>query len=216
MLKVPVSYDKSAQPKLRENAKKSNEIYTQVEIINFDFVNTISNTVGLTVKIQFQWIDPNIDFEDAKNSPEEINEFKTIPDNEHGRIWQPFHHIVYDNAVIGETVEDDVFTLGVVIKSGPKERDPCAPKELLIYPGAKNPLVVTQRMKLKYRCEFFVRNFPFDSQTCKFFISIVTNGNNTIKLTNDDNSVTYDGPLILNEFAINGMDSTTNNSKGRT
>ena len=80
MLKVSASYDKSAQPKLRENAKKANAIYTKVEIVNFDFVNTISNTVGLTVKIQFQWIDPNIDFEDAKDSPEETIEFMKIAD----------------------------------------------------------------------------------------------------------------------------------------
>ena len=60
MLKVPASYDKSAHPKLKENAKKANEIYTQVEKINFDFVNTIAMVIGLTAKIHFQWIDPNI------------------------------------------------------------------------------------------------------------------------------------------------------------
>ena len=216
LLKVPSGYDKSAAPKLGDSVKikKANEISTSVEIINFDFVDTISMVIGLTVEIRFQWKDPNIDFEDAKN--DEISEFRIIPDNEKEKIWQPFYHTVYDNAVIGETIKEEFYTLGVIIESNPKERVASAPKESLIYPGAHNPLVATQKMKMKYRCDFFVRNYPFDSQTCDFFISIVTNGNNTIKLTNDDNSVTYDGPLILDEFAINGMDSTTNNSKGRT
>ena len=185
-----------------------------MKIINFDFVDTISMVIGLTVEIKFQWVDPNIDFEDAKN--DEISEFRIIPDNEKEKIWQPFYHTVYDNAVIGETIKEEFYTLGVIIESNPKERVASAPKESLIYPGAHNPLVATQKMKMKYRCDFFVRNYPFDSQTCDFFISIVTNGNNTIHLTNDEYSVTYDGPLILNEFEIKGIDSSTKHSKEKT
>ena len=102
-------------------------------------------------------MDPNIDFEDAKN--DEISEFRIIPDNEKEKIWQPFYHTVYDNAVIGETIKEEFYTLGVIIESNPKERVASAPKESLIYPGAHNPLVATQKMKMKYRCDFFVRNF---------------------------------------------------------
>ena len=109
LLKIPTYYDKSVAPK---DCKKSNEIHIQVKIINFDFINTLSNEVGLTLEVKFQWVDPNIDFEDAKNSEDEINEFKIVSDSEMGKIWLPLDDIKYDNAVIGETIKED-FTVWV-------------------------------------------------------------------------------------------------------
>ena len=71
-------------------------------------------------------------------------------------------------------------------------------------------------MKIRYRCEFFVKNFPFDDGTCSFIISLAKNGNNTIVLTQDHESVSYDGPLVLNEFEIKSINSTTKHSERKT
>jgi hypothetical protein len=218
LLKIPTYYDKSVAPKnctKSNECKKSNEIHIQVKIINFDFINTLSNEVGLTLEVKFQWVDPNINFEDAKNSEDEINEFKIVSDSEMGKIWLPLDDINYENAVIGETVNEEFYSLGVIIKSKANPRSANTPKESLIYPGATNPLFVNQKMKMKYRCDFFVQNFPFDNKACNFIISLAKNGNNTIVLTQDNNSISYDGPLILNEFEIKSINSTTNHSQSK-
>ena len=219
LLKIPTYYDRFVAPKYCKQSNeciKSNEIHIQVKIINFDFINTLSNEVGLTLEVKFQWVDPDIDFEDAKNSEEEIHEFKIVSDSEMGKIWLPLLDITYDNAVIGETIKEEFYSLGVIIKSNASARNANTPKESLIYPGAKNPLVVTQKMKMKYRCDFFVQNFPFDKEACRFIISLSKNGNNTIVLTQDNDSVAYDGPLILNEFEIKRINSTTNHLETKT
>ena len=219
LLKIPTYYDKSVAPKnctKSNECKKSNEILIQVKIINFDFINTLSNEVGLTLEVKFQWVDPDIDFEDAKNSEEEIHEFKIVSDSEMGKIWLPLLDITYDNAVIGETIKEEFYSLGVIIKSKANPRSANTPKESLIYSGARNPLIVNQKMKTKYRCDFFVQNFPFNKEACRFIISLAKNGNNTIVLTQDNNSIFYDGPLILNEFEIKSINSTKNQSERKT
>ena len=156
LLKIPAYYDKSAAPKLGDDVTtKANEIYVKMKIINFDSIEPLSDEVGLTVEIRFEWLDPNIDFEDAKNSEGEINEFNIVPEHQIGKIWLPINHLVYDNAVVGEIIKDDVYTLGVIIKSSASERNADESKESLIYPGIKNPLVAIEKMKMKYRCARF-------------------------------------------------------------
>ena len=66
-----------------------------------------------------------------------------------------------------------------------------------------------------YRCTFYVKNFPFDNQKCRFFISIPMEGN-TIKFTHDENSISYEGSFILNEFQIIRIYPTTNSTKERS
>ena len=145
-----------------------------------------------------------------------MNEFETVPDHQQDKIWLPTNNLAYGNAVIGETIKEDFDILGVIIKSAANERNVYDSKESLIYPGTKNPLVVTQKMKIKYRCEFYVQNFPFDNETCNFVISLARNGKNTIVLRNDEKSIAYDGKLILNEFKIKSISSATENSRNQT
>jgi hypothetical protein len=52
-----------------------------------------------------------------------------------------------------------------------------------------------------------LENFPFEDSSCDFILSMATVGNKSIKLTNDDQSVVYNGSLILNEFEIIGHGS---------
>ena len=94
--------------------------------------------------------------------------------------------------------------------------DPSLSKETLIYPGKDHILVIKQRMKLQYRCEFFLVYFPIDDSICDFFLSILTIGNNSIMMTNDDNSVIYKGPSTLNEFELISFWSKTTHFDTKT
>ena len=61
---------------------------------------------------------------------------------------------------------------------------------------------MSQRFKLDYRCDFFLRNYPFDVQRCNFILMMKLKGNNSIKLAEDNSSVIYEGPKILQEFEV--------------
>ena len=88
------------------------------------------------------------------------------------------------------------------MQNEPLPMDPGLWRETLVYQGKENMLIVSQRMKLKYRCDFFLLYFPFEETTCDFYLSIRTTGNNSVMMTKNDNSVNYQGPKILNEFDI--------------
>ena len=45
-------YDKSSSPELTEEQNKRNPIFTGINLINIDFINTVSMSVGLTLEIQ--------------------------------------------------------------------------------------------------------------------------------------------------------------------
>ena len=209
MIKVSENYDISSPPELCDDHEKPNQIYAQVEIINFDSIDTVHMSVGLTVEISLQWRDQNVDYENAKNSQNILKEFKIIADDEKSRIWLPLPHIIFNNAIIGKTFEEKFYTLGVLIQNKPQPMKSEEPRETLIYSGIDNYLVMKQRLRLNYRCDFVVRNFPFDGQSCDFYISIKTTRNDSIKLTNDAESVTYKGPLVLNEFEIINLQTKT-------
>ena len=59
-------------------------------------------------------------------------------------------------------------------------------------------------------------HFPFDETECNFYLSLRTLRNNSIRLTNDRNSVTYIGPTTLNEFKVVKFWSTTSQSETET
>ena len=217
LIDVPANYDKSAAPKHTNGEElTANEIFLQVKIINFDFIDALSNTVGLTVELKFNWVDPKVDFENAKDVNDKSEELRIVPQFQKDKIWLPIQELVFDNAVIGEIVKEDVYILEVNIKSAANTRSVNDPKESLVYPGAKNPLHLSQKLKISFRCNFFVQNFPFDKDECQFYLSLPRLGNNTIVLREAEEYIIYKGQLILNEFQINSLKSMTEDSPRKT
>ena len=68
--------------------------------------------------------------------------------------------------------------------------------------GADNDLLMSKQFKLKFRCIFVLVFFPFDTQSCQFFIVMNIKGNTSIALDNSDVAIQYDGPFKLNEFEV--------------
>ena len=202
LLQIPESYDKSLPPELSDEVERPNEIYIQVDVINVDIVDTVAMVVGLTVEFVLKWKDHKVNYENLQKFKNERGSVKIIPNKEKNKIWIPLPELVHDNAIIGETEVVDFFKLGVQVQNEPLPMDAGLWRETLVYQGKENILIVSQRMKLKYRCDFFLLYFPFEETTCDFYLSIRTTGNNSVMMTKNDDSVIYQGPKILNEFEI--------------
>ena len=216
VLKIPSTYDSSIPPEYGHDKNQPNEIYTQVKVINIDEVNTITMTVGLTIDIFFKWRDHRINYSSLRSYKDEKNAVKIVPNEEKPNVWTPLPELVHDNAIIGQIKEVDFYHLEIDVENGALPVDPKYPRETLIYSGANNTLVVSKRMKLKFRCNFFLLFFPFDGTTCDFYHSIRTIGNSSLKLINDEYSVIYEGPRTLNEFKIVNFWSGTSQSQAYT
>lgn len=186
-----------------------NAIYTQVNVINVDMIDTVAMVVGLTIELVLKWKDHKIDFENLQKSKSERASLRIVPNKEKDKIWVPLPELVHDNAIIGEIESVDFFKLGVEVQNDPLPMSAGLWRETLIYPGKENAMIVSQRLKLKYRCDFHLVYFPFDVTICDFYLSIPTIGNSSVMMTKDANSVTYDGPKVLNEFEIVDFTSKT-------
>ena len=215
ILRVPASYDYSIPPESEEGKKVNNDIFTHVDIINVDEVNTVDMMVALTIRLTFKWKDHRVEFLDVKNSKKD-RLTKVIPNREKGILWTPLNELVHDNAVIGRIKEVDFYNLGVRVENDALVMDSSFPTETLVYPGKENPLIISQRMKISYQCKFSLVTFPFDSSICDFHLSLRTAGNISIRLTNDETSIVYNGSKTLNEFEIGTYWSRTSHSETKT
>ena len=118
--------------------------------------------------------------------------------------------------MLGTKIEDDIFYVKVAGKTNPKKMSLEESVEALLYEGYQNDLIINQRFKLEYRCEFFLANYPFDEQVCKFNLVMNLEGNNTIKLVGNDPPIIYDGPKILTEFQITDISANATLSEFKT
>ena len=82
VLRMLPSYEKSAPPELKRDLMKSNPIFTQINILNVDFVDTISMSVGLTIEIHFMWRDHRIVFENILDGQEKFDMPKVVAKRE--------------------------------------------------------------------------------------------------------------------------------------
>ena len=216
VLRMLPSYEKSAPPELKRELIKSNPIFTQINILNVDFVDTISMSVGLTIEIHFMWRDHRIVFENILDGQEKFDMPKVVAKRGEEMIWLPMQEIIHDNVVIGKVIEDKVFYVKVVGRSTPYKMALEESVEALLYDGSQNDLTMTQRFKLEYRCDFFLKNYPFDEQMCKFVLLMNLKGNNSIKFMENNPPVIYNGPNILTEFEMKDFFVNTTLTEFRT
>ena len=202
MLRVPASYEISAPPYLQKELNNANPIFTQINILNIDFIDTVAMSVGLTVEIHFTWRDQRLIFENILDGQEKFNFFKVIAKREIAMIWLPMPKVIHDNAVLGKEVADKVFYVKIVGRANPEDVNLEESIESLLYEGAANDLTMHQRFKLEYRCEFFVVNYPFDEQLCSFILMMNLKGNNSLQFLEDNPPIIYNGPRILTEFEL--------------
>ena len=216
MLRVPDTYEKSTPPYLHKDLKMANPIFTQIKVLNIDFIDTVSMTVGLTVEIRFTWRDQRLIYKNILDGKEKFDVFKVISKREIELIWLPMPKVIHDNAVLGKEVEDKVSYVKVIGRSNPTTVNLEESIETLLYEGAENDLTMYQRFKLEYRCDFHVVSYPFDEQVCNFVLMMNLKGNNSLRLMESDPPIIYNGPRILTEFELTEFFVNTSFSEFKT
>ena len=85
IFKLPESYDKSSAPKNGGEEGKAS-LYTTVDIINIDKIDTIAMEVGLTIELAVEWRDKNVEFQNIQDQEGKIGEYKQVSEDQYSRI----------------------------------------------------------------------------------------------------------------------------------
>ena len=195
-LSIPDFYDKAKPPEMPRNLEKANPMNIRVTIKNVDFVNTISMSVGLTIELRVSWKDFQLTYFNLIDNEGWFNESKRVDAAVYDQLWLPIPMIEHDNAVIGNTKEDKTKYVQIQPDNNPLPISPVLATEDLIFPGPQNDLIMIQKFKLEYLCNFHLPKFPFD-----FLTRIRVPKNKSVMFV--DEAVVYKGPKVLAEFQVN-------------
>ena len=93
--------------------------------------------------------------------------------------------------------------------NNPLPMDALLSTEDLIFPGPQNDLVMIQKFKLEYLCDFHLGKFPFDDQRCDFLMRVRVPNNKSVIFVPKTEAVMYNGPRVLAEFEIHEISYKT-------
>ena len=77
-------------------------------------------------------------------------------------------------------------------------------EEIAYYSGSENNLKYSRNFYLRFKCQFELKNYPFDSQLCTFKIKKPSKEDKFV--TFHPNLIVYSGPRGLAEFYITKVD----------
>ena len=207
LLSIPSSYNRANAPKAPIE-KDSLEIEMNIQVVTIDSIDTVNMEVTLTIAMQIKWYDKRLTFFNLIT-----NKNNFISNEKSSLIWTPLRDIIHENAIIGEITNG--FHSVKPHPSLPEDVDDTIAIENRSFNGSSNALELTHFIKVKYNCIFNVKNFPFDSQTCKFYLKLNQNKDEPVSFLGDG-TITYEGPSIVGAFSIGKMFSTIQNTNEST
>ena len=104
---IPESYDKAEAAEFPKDMMKANPIEVSIGIVNIDFLNTVTMTVGLTIETKLRWRDRRVTFLNILDSADGFNTFRDVPNTLYRKIWLPMPKIVHENAIKKNIVRCD-------------------------------------------------------------------------------------------------------------
>ena len=206
----PDTYRK-VQPPEPINRSEPLSITTEVEIVSIDSIDVINMVVGLTIKIRLKWRDPRLTFANLVRGGKNIVQPGTVQG-----LWIPLDYMIFENSIIGEIYDSPGYYVKVEAMDSSLPKDESDPIQNRLFSGANNTLYISERYRLKYRCKFWLRGFPFDRQNCKFVIQMKSDAITTISLTQANPPVRYDGPDVVEQFKMRNITVMTNTDTRRT
>ena len=87
-------------------------------------------------------------------------------------------------------------------------------RETAFFSGAYNPIQLSRDFNEKFKCDFNLRYFPFDTQTCMILINANNKVKNFVQLTHVH--MEYIGPRDLQNFEVVSWEAEMDTTPPRT
>ena len=177
LIVFPESYFKNFAPfEVKENQIDKADVEVSVDVLDIIDVSENRKSTELKFILYMQWKDLRLTFRNLQ--PDSMSNLLTSTQMD--LLWFPI--LTFTNTNNDETVVMDEKTKMTVIKKGePTYSKITDVDENSIYTGKDNFLLYNRTYTKRFRCDFKLALYPFDTQYCKLEMSIDSTFINLIK-----------------------------------
>ena len=146
-----------------------------------------------------EWFDSRLTWNDLND-----DDFLNIPDQDViDKLWVPI--VKFENTENKyETPHDQKATILVKKRGNPILSPIHEMEEIAYYKGSENSVQYARDFFLRFRCDFELRNYPFDTQICTFSLKKTSRFEKFMDLI--QRQLVYLGPVCMADFFIIGTD----------
>ena len=149
--------------------------------------------------LDLAWFDNRLQFYNLKYD----DNMNTLTPEDQKSIWTPT--VLFDNTEKQLTSRNDEKSFAKSIRLGNSTRsDNTYDEDIDIFEGKENPLRLSRAYDIEFICEYNMRWYPFDSQTCYMVILVDGSAGKFVDLVEDH--IQYSGPKELTQYFVKKTD----------
>ena len=158
-------------------------------------IKEIQQILQLKFSLRMTWVDARLDFYNIKLD-ETMN---VISMDELDRIWLPI--IIFHNTERGQRTINDDESFATINRTGQGTgSDSSISEDIDIYKGSENSISMTRLYNIEFFCDYDMRWYPFDAQTC--FMVLKLGGGTEKLLSLTPGILEYLGPEELTQYYV--------------
>ena len=158
-------------------------------------IKEIEQILQLKFNLRMTWVDARLDFFNIKLK-ETMN---VISMAELNRIWLPL--IIFDNTEEGQiTINDDKAAATISRTGQGTGSDSSISEDIDIYKGSENSITLSRLYNIDFFCDYDMRWYPFDAQTCFMVMKLGGGSEELLSLT--PGLLKYLGPEELTQYYV--------------
>ena len=166
-----------------------------MDIIVVQEIKEIEQILQLKFNLRMTWVDARLDFFNIKVD-ETMN---VISIDELNQIWLPI--IVFDNTEEGQiTINDDKAAATINRTGQGTGSDSSISEDIDIYKGSENSITLSRLYNIDFFCDYDMRWYPFDAQTCFMVMKLGGGSEELLSLT--PGLLKYLGPEELTQYYV--------------
>ena len=170
----------------------------------------IEQILQLKFRLRMTWFDARLDFFNIKQD-ETMN---VISIEDLNQIWLPI--IIFHNTERGQRTINDDESFSTINRTGQGiGSDSSISEDIDIYKGSENSISMSRLYNIDFFCDYDMRWYPFDAQTCLMIMKLGGGTNKLVSLS--PGLLKYLGPEELTQYYVKkySMEETSvENEKG--
>ncbi|XP_069189029.1 uncharacterized protein [Procambarus clarkii] len=162
-------------------------------------IHTTQMTMQMSYKIQMIWFDNRLVYRNLKTN----ETFNKVNYTSMLSLWLPTLRFVGTEGHRHTTVDQEA-SLHVQRLRPPNRRDNTVPREVDLFSGEENSLILSRKYTTAFTCDFDLVLYPFDVQYCDMRFRMLSGSKDYLIFEEAASSATYHGSTLLLEYEVCG------------